>query len=65
MLDSITERLEGLVTLIVNGAMAALELPASVTLTIVETSLGLKGASAAAHTKPAPLSTGLVVLIPE
>ncbi len=64
-LGYITDGLEGIVALIVNGAMAAIELPASVALEIVETSPGIKGASAAARTKPATLSTGLEVQVPE
>jgi len=36
-----------------------------VNLEIVECSPGIKGASASARTKPATLSTGLVVQVPE
>lgn len=49
----------------VDGAPVALELPATVELTIVETDPSIKGASASARTKPATLSTGLVVQVPE
>ena len=34
-------------------------------LEIVETSPGIKGASASARTKPATLSSGLIVQVPE
>ncbi len=64
-LGYITEGLEGLVALLVNGNLAAIELPASVALEIVETSPGIKGASASARTKPATLTTGLEVQVPE
>jgi len=36
-----------------------------VVLEIVETSPGIKGASASARTKPATVSTGLIVQVPE
>jgi elongation factor P len=40
-------------------------LPVLVTLTIIETRPSLKGGSVTARTKPATLSTGLVVQVPE
>lgn len=61
----ISDGLEGLTALLVDGQLLALELPASVALNIIETSPGIKGASAAARTKPARLSTGLEVQVPE
>lgn len=64
-LGYIIEGLEGLTALLVGGNMVALELPQVVTLTIVETAPGIKGASASARTKPAILSTGLEVQVPE
>ena len=51
--------------LLIGGHIAAVELPQSVVLEIVETSPAIKGASASARTKPATLSTGLVVQVPE
>ncbi len=46
--------------------MLALELPEAVDLPIVETfGGGIKGASASARNKPATLSTGLVIQVPE
>jgi elongation factor P len=41
-----------------------MELPQNVTLTVVETEPGIKGATAAAQTKPATLDTGLKVQVP-
>ncbi len=57
--------LEGILALLVDGAPLAIELPSSVALTISECAPGIKGVSAAARTKPATLSTGLVVQVPE
>ncbi|KKD00927.1 MULTISPECIES: elongation factor P-like protein YeiP [Photobacterium] len=61
----ITEDIQGLHVLVVNGAPVALELPSTVDLEIVETDPSIKGASASARTKPAVLSTGLSVQVPE
>ena len=41
-----------------------MEVPQNVTLTVVETEPGIKGATAAAQTKPATLDTGLIVQVP-
>lgn len=57
--------LEGIYALIVDDLLMGIELPTTVALTIVETSPSIKGASASARTKPATLSTGLVVQVPE
>lgn len=61
----ITEEIQGLHVVLVNGNAVALELPASVELVIEETDPSIKGASASARTKPARFSTGLVVQVPE
>lgn len=61
----ITEDTQGLQVLTVNGDPVAVELPSSVDLVIVETDPSIKGASASARTKPAILSTGLSVQVPE
>ena len=42
-----------------------LELPQTVDLEIIETAPGIKGASASSRTKPATMSTGLVIQVPE
>jgi len=60
-----TEDLEGMIALLVDGEIVGVEMPPSVTLEIVDTAPGIKGASASARTKPATLSTGLEVQIPE
>lgn len=57
--------LEGIYALIVDEAPLAIELPASVVLEITDCAPGMKGATAVARNKPATLSTGLVVQVPE
>lgn len=61
----ITEDLEGVLGLIMDGKLLTLLLPASVALEIVETVPEMKGASATSRTKPAKLSTGLEIQVPE
>ena len=61
----ITEETTGLQVLIVDEKPVGIELPASVDLLIMETDPSIKGASASARTKPALLSTGLTVQVPE
>jgi elongation factor P len=61
----LTEGLEGLVALLIDDAVLGIELPGSVVLAIVETAPGIKGATATGRTKPARLSTGLEVQVPE
>jgi elongation factor P len=46
------------------GKPMGVELPAAVTLTVVETEPGLKGASVSNVGKPAKMETGLVVQVP-
>lgn len=55
----------GMQVLTWDGQLLALELPQTVDLEIVETAPGIKGASASSRTKPATLSTGLVIQVPE
>ena len=47
-----------------DGKALSMELPQTVTLKVVETEPGIKGATAAAQTKAATLETGLVVQVP-
>lgn len=61
----ISEDTQDLQVIIVNDAPVALDLPSTVELLIVETDPSLKGGSATARTKPAVLSTGLTVQVPE
>ncbi|MBO6555416.1 MAG: elongation factor P-like protein YeiP [Pseudomonadales bacterium] len=64
-LEYLTDGLDGITALIVEGNLVAIEMPQSVVLEITETAPGIKGASANARTKPATLSTGLIVQVPE
>ncbi len=61
----LTDGLEGIIALIMDGILLGIELPTSVTLMVVDTAPGIKGASASARTKPARLSTGIEVQVPE
>ena len=61
----INEDTDGIQVVIVSEVPVALDLPMSVELEVVETDPPIKGASATSRTKPATLSTGLVVQVPE
>jgi elongation factor P len=61
----ITEDLEGMIAMLVDGQVVGIEIPLTVELEITETAPGLKAASASARTKPALLSTGLEIQVPE
>ena len=54
-----------MIALLIDGQIVALEMPQTVILEITETAPGIKGASASARTKPALLSTGLEIQVPE
>src|SRR6516165_9283151 len=60
-----TENMEGIQALVVDDEVIAIELPDTVELPIVETSPGVRGNSATGRTKPATLSTGHVIQVPE
>lgn len=64
-LQYLSEELEGISAMIADEAILGIELPATVTLEITETAPGMKAASASARNKPATLTTGLVVQVPE
>jgi elongation factor P len=61
----INEETQGIYIIVVDGSAVGLELPPSVELVIEVTDPSIKGASATARTKPATLSTGLIVQVPE
>jgi len=61
----ITDGMEGLMALIINENMVAIEIPKTLVFEITETAPGIKGASATARTKPATLSNGVEIQIPE
>lgn len=61
----LTEGLEDIIALIMDGILLGIELPNAVNLLVVETAPGIKGASASARTKPAIVSTGAEFQVPE
>ena len=61
----INETTNGVQVIIVNDVPVALDMPANVELEVTETDPSIKGGSATARTKPALLSTGLTVQVPE
>ncbi len=61
----LSDDLEDIRALIVNGRALAIELPASVTLVVKECEPSVRGQSATARAKPARTQTGLVVQVPE
>ena len=61
----INEETIGMQVLVVSEMPVALDMPTSVELEVVETDPSVKGASATSRTKPAILSTGVTVNVPE
>jgi elongation factor P len=64
-LGYLTEGLEGIVALLVDDEVIAIELPSSVIMAITETTPAIKGATASARTKTARLTTGIEIQVPE
>ena len=64
-LPYLTDGMEGIEALVANGRVIGIELPPVVELPIVECDPPMKGASVTGRTKPARLSTGHVVQVPE
>jgi len=64
-LDFIMEGLQGIEALVVDDQVMGIELPTTVVLSIEDTTPSMKAASSSARTKPATLSTGIVVQVPE
>ena len=61
----ITEATTGIQVILVDEVPVALDLPSHVELEITQTDPSIKGGSATARTKPATLSTGLIIQVPE
>ncbi len=61
----ICEGLEGIIGLVMDGALLGIELPQSIAMAVVDTAPGIKGSTAAGRTKPATLTTGLEIQVPE
>ncbi len=54
-----------IIALLVEGEVLGISVPNTVLLEITDTAPGIKGASATGRTKPATLSTGLEIQVPE
>lgn len=57
--------MEGLSALTTDGVLLGIELPATIVLEVEECAPAMKTASASARTKPATMTTGLVIQVPE
>jgi elongation factor P len=64
-LPFLLEDMEGIIALVSDGKVLTLKMPDTIELEIVECPPSMKGASATSRTKPATLSTGLIVQVPE
>ncbi|MDD2759378.1 MAG: elongation factor P-like protein YeiP [Methylomonas sp.] len=63
--EYLTDGLDGIIMLLMDDAPLGIQLPTTITLQVVETPPAMKGASATNRTKPAKLTTGLEVQVPE
>lgn len=63
--DFLVDGLEGIYALLLDGEIAAIELPQTVDIEVTATDPAIKGASATGRTKPATLTTGLIIQVPE
>ncbi len=61
----LVEDMEGIIALVSEGRILTLRMPDTIELEIVECPPAMKGASATSRTKPATLTTGLIVQVPE
>ncbi|HEX5755427.1 MAG TPA: elongation factor P-like protein YeiP [Arenimonas sp.] len=65
MAGYITDGLTGCYVQLIEDAPVAVQLPASVVLEVVDTPPELKGGTATKRPKPAKLSTGIEIMVPE
>ena len=65
MAKYISEGLDGVFVQIIDDKPIGIQLPASVVLEVVDTPPELKGGSATKRSKPAVLSTGIEIQVPE
>lgn len=61
----LTENMPGVQALLVDEEVIAIEIPETVEMRIIDTAPGVRGNSATGRTKPATLSTGHVIQVPE
>ncbi len=64
-LPFLIEDMEGIIALVSEGKILTLQMPDTIDMEIVECPPAMKGASATSRTKPATLTTGLIVQVPE
>jgi len=64
-MNYVTEEMEGISALVSDGKVLGIELPPVSVLKIEQCDPSIRGASATARNKPAIVSTGLQVLVPE
>lgn len=61
----VNEEVEGIHVILIDDVPVALDMPTNIELEVTETDPSIKGASATSRTKPATLSTGVTVQVPE
>jgi elongation factor P len=61
----LSEGLEGITALLLDGNILGIEIPLTMEFEITETAPAMRGASATNRTKPAILSNGFTVMVPE
>lgn len=64
-LPFLVEDMEGITALTSEGKVLTIRMPSTLEMEIVECPPSMKGASATSRTKPATLTTGLIVQVPE
>jgi len=63
--DFLTDGIEGVTALTSDGMILSIEIPTTLVMEIMECAPAMKSASSSARTKPATMSTGLVIQVPE
>lgn len=63
--EYLTDGLDGIIMLLMDDSALGIQLPTTIALEVIETPPSMKGASATNRTKPAKLSTGLEIQVPE
>ena len=63
--DFLTDGIEGVTALTSDGMILSIEVPTTLVMEIMECAPAMKSASSSARTKPATMSTGLVIQVPE
>ena len=61
----LTEEMTEITALLLDGVIVGIELPMTVELEVVDTAPAIKGATATNRNKPATLSNGVIVMVPE